>query len=231
MAANLLRRSAIDLMHPGGVDSLARIEVRPLPDDSTTPGNTARHLARRPGQTVEWGWCGRTVEVPPRGRIPLWCSSSCRHRAWESRRANRDKQAEVRVVTRTVEVEKVVTRSVGSRFPRNLAAPRSGRASLRCSRLDLPRAGSTVATCPHRSRPSAASPTSGCEPSTRVTDAPTQSTSTASRNRIDSYSIRLATSPRSTQDSHISSGTHLWHALGVLVVGTKTLSVLGVRST
>ncbi len=117
MAVTLLRRNATDLMHPGGVDSLARIEVGPMPDDRTAPENTARQLSRRPGQMVECGWCGRPVEVPARGRVPLWCSSSCRHRAWESRRANRDKQAEVRVVTRTVEVERVVARSVGVPVP------------------------------------------------------------------------------------------------------------------
>lgn len=83
-----------------------------MPDDSTAPDNTALRLPRRPGQTVECGWCGRPVEVPARGRVPLWCSSSCRHRAWESRRANRDQQGEVRVATRTVEVEKAVTRSI-----------------------------------------------------------------------------------------------------------------------
>jgi hypothetical protein len=40
---------------------------------------------RRPGQTVACGWCGRAVEEPARGRVPSWCSSSCRHRAWEFR--------------------------------------------------------------------------------------------------------------------------------------------------
>lgn len=93
-----------------------------MPDDSSTPENTARQLSRRLGQTVECGWCGRPVKVPARGRVPLWCSSSCRHRAWELRRANRDNHAEVRVVTRTVEVEKVVTRSVEVPVP---AEPRS----------------------------------------------------------------------------------------------------------
>ena len=67
---------------------------------------------RRPGQTVECCWCGRTVEVPARGRVPSWCSSSCRHRAWEARRAVREQPADVRVVTRTVEVEKPTIRTV-----------------------------------------------------------------------------------------------------------------------
>lgn len=108
----LYAEGATDLTHPGDLNSLARIEELPMPDDYTTPEHAARPLSRRPGQTVECGWCGRPVEVPARGRVPLWCSSSCRHRAWESRRANRDQQSEVRVVTRTVEVERVVIRSV-----------------------------------------------------------------------------------------------------------------------
>lgn len=66
---------------------------------------------RRPGQTVECGWCGRAVEVPARGRVPSWCSSSCRHRAWEARRADREHSHDVRVVTRTIEVEKSKVRA------------------------------------------------------------------------------------------------------------------------
>lgn len=67
---------------------------------------------RRPGQTIECGWCGRAVAVPARGRIPSWCSSSCRHRAWEARRADRKQLGEVRVVTRMIEIEKPKTRTV-----------------------------------------------------------------------------------------------------------------------
>lgn len=67
---------------------------------------------RRPGQTVECGWCGRAVEVPARGRVPSWCSSSCRHRAWEARRADREQPGDVRVVTRTIEVERPTIRTV-----------------------------------------------------------------------------------------------------------------------
>ena len=36
---------------------------------------------------VTCGWCRATVPVPSRGRVPKWCSASCRHRAWEQRRA------------------------------------------------------------------------------------------------------------------------------------------------
>ncbi len=32
-------------------------------------------------------WCGSDVVVAVRGRVPRWCGSGCRHRAWEQRRA------------------------------------------------------------------------------------------------------------------------------------------------
>ena len=82
-----------------------------MPNKNTSgdPGGPRRP---RPGPTLDGGWCGGVVEVPARGRVPSWCSSSCRHRAWEARRASREQQTEVRVVTRTVEVEKPVIRSV-----------------------------------------------------------------------------------------------------------------------
>ena len=230
MAVTLLRRNATDLMHPGGVDSLARIEVGPMPDDRTAPENTARHLSRRPGQMVECGWCGRPVEVPARGRVPL-----CALRRVATEPGSR---AGPIVTSRPKFASSLaplrwrgwwLVRS-GSRFPRNLAAPRSGRPSLRCSRLDLPRGGSTVATCPRSSPPSAASLTSGYEPSTRVTEPPTNSTSPASRplksttpnGRLGTFSWpRTWLHPhRTTPNCHISSGTHLWHPCGRHIVGT-----------
>ena len=80
--------------------------------------DTARDSGhRRPGQTVECGWCGRPVAVPARGRVPSWCSSSCRHRAWEARRASREQFSDVRVVTRIVEVEKPSIRAVEDPVP------------------------------------------------------------------------------------------------------------------
>lgn len=53
---------------------------------------------------VSPSWCRR--------RIPSWCSSKCRHRAWEARRAERESLPQVRVVTRLVEVEKTVRQTV-----------------------------------------------------------------------------------------------------------------------
>lgn len=59
---------------------------------------------RNPGQKISCGWCGAEVPVPPRGRVPKWCSSSCRHRAWEQRRAAEAGLAALEIVDRPVEV-------------------------------------------------------------------------------------------------------------------------------
>ena len=64
---------------------------------------------RRPGQTLAGGWCGSSILLPARGRTPKWCSSSCRHRAWELTRAAASGHAAVQVVDRVVEVDRVVT--------------------------------------------------------------------------------------------------------------------------
>ncbi len=91
-------------------------------------GGRAPTAPRKPGQTIQCGWCGTKVPVPPRGRVPKWCSSSCRHRAWEQRRAADAGLAAVEVVDRVVEVvrvEKVVEeRRVQVAVPRT---PRSAR--------------------------------------------------------------------------------------------------------
>lgn len=72
------------------------------------PRRTGKRIARRPGQTLVCGWCGSPVVVPARGRVPKWCSSSCRHRAWELTRAAASGRAAVEVVDRVVEVDKPV---------------------------------------------------------------------------------------------------------------------------
>jgi len=66
------------------------------------------------------------VRIPARGRIPKWCSSSCRHRAWEQRRAAAAGLAAVEVVeVEVVRVEKVVEeRRVGVPV---VQSPRSAR--------------------------------------------------------------------------------------------------------
>src|SRR5659263_523905 len=70
---------------------------------------TPRRTARRPGQTLACGWCGSSILLPARGRVPKWCSSSCRHRAWELTRAAASGRAAVQVVDRAVEVERLVS--------------------------------------------------------------------------------------------------------------------------
>jgi hypothetical protein len=64
---------------------------------------------RRPGQTLACGWCGSAILLPARGRTPKWCSSSCRHRAWELTRAAASGYAAVQVVDWVVEVDRLVT--------------------------------------------------------------------------------------------------------------------------
>lgn len=61
---------------------------------------------RAPGQIVVCAWCGTTFMLAATGRIPKWCSRSCRQRAWEQRRATESGLAAVEVVVRIVEVEK-----------------------------------------------------------------------------------------------------------------------------
>ena len=49
------------------------------------------------------------MNVFPVGRVPTWCSNSCRHRAWEQRRAAASGLASREPVERLVEVEVPVT--------------------------------------------------------------------------------------------------------------------------
>ncbi|WP_156996730.1 hypothetical protein [Knoellia aerolata] len=77
---------------------------------SATPATTrARPAPRVPGQVVECGWCGAEVAVPARGRVPKWCSGTCRHRAWEQARAAASGRAAVTVVDRVVETVRTET--------------------------------------------------------------------------------------------------------------------------
>lgn len=84
----------------------------------TTPAKTApgvpapKRPARRPQQSVTCGWCGTVVTVPARGRVPKWCSSSCRHRAWELSRAAASGRAAIQIVDRVIEVDTPVTQLV-----------------------------------------------------------------------------------------------------------------------
>jgi hypothetical protein len=50
------------------------------------------------------GWCGGPITPRSRGPIPKWCSATCRHRAWEQRRAATSSRTAVQVVERRVEI-------------------------------------------------------------------------------------------------------------------------------
>lgn len=69
----------------------------------------ARKPPRAPGQVLECGWCGGPVIVQVRGRMPKWCSATCRSRASERRRAAADGLAAVKFVERDIERVKTVT--------------------------------------------------------------------------------------------------------------------------
>ena len=67
---------------------------------------TGRTRTVRPA-AVTCSWCGAEVDVPVKGRVPKWCGTSCRHRAWEQRRAAESGRSAVDVIERIV--ERVVT--------------------------------------------------------------------------------------------------------------------------
>ena len=69
-------------------------------DPSKAPSPIASH--RLPGQVVECGWCGKSVPVPSRGRVPKWCSATCRNKGWQANHA--PSQGPVRVVQQRVQV-------------------------------------------------------------------------------------------------------------------------------
>ena len=68
-----------------------------LPEDESSY-ETRRSAARR------CGWCGGFIDVKATGRIPKWCSATCRQRAWEQRRAAASGRCAVEVVQRVVRV-------------------------------------------------------------------------------------------------------------------------------
>lgn len=80
---------------------------------------------RIPGQMVRCGWCDAHVQVPSRGRVPKWCSPTCRHRAWEQKRAAESGRSAVEVVQQPVAhvLTRIEEREV--RVP-DQNAPRSG---------------------------------------------------------------------------------------------------------
>ena len=63
------------------------------------PAEPPRRLAAR-----TCGWCQGPITVKATGRLPKWCSASCRQRAWEQSRAAASGLAAVRVVERRIEI-------------------------------------------------------------------------------------------------------------------------------
>jgi hypothetical protein len=78
-------------------------------DTNPAANDAPQRSPRRPGRSLACGWCGSPILLPARGRTPKWCSSSCRHRAWELTRAAASGRAAVQVVDRVVEVDRLVT--------------------------------------------------------------------------------------------------------------------------
>ena len=71
---------------------------------------------RRP-DVVVCAWCRSEVAVPPRGRVPQWCGTACRHRAWEQRRAAASGRSATEIVERIVTVEIPVIRTERVQLP------------------------------------------------------------------------------------------------------------------
>jgi len=71
--------------------------------EAVTDLGMSESVRRRRAATV-CGWCGGPIEVKATGRIPKWCSASCRQRAWEQSRAATSGCCAVEVVERRVEI-------------------------------------------------------------------------------------------------------------------------------
>jgi hypothetical protein len=80
-----------------GTTTADRAGAAPTPQEGTeTP---PRRLAAR-----TCGWCAGPIAIKATGRLPKWCSPSCRQRAWEQSRAAASGLAAVRVIERRVEI-------------------------------------------------------------------------------------------------------------------------------
>ena len=65
-------------------------------DAVPTPASTRREAA------TTCAWCRGPINVQRVGRIPKWCSQTCRQRAWEQRRAAASGRSAVTVVERVI---------------------------------------------------------------------------------------------------------------------------------
>jgi hypothetical protein len=68
------------------------------------PQPQSPHYPTRRSAAERCGWCQGAIDIKSIGRIPKWCSASCRQRAWEQRRAAASGRCAVEVVERVVHV-------------------------------------------------------------------------------------------------------------------------------
>src|SRR3954452_3263174 len=72
------------------------------PDAGSRPTESAAQLRRSAESTC--GWCGGPITLKATGRLPKWCSSSCRQRPWEQSRAAASGRSAVQIVERRVKI-------------------------------------------------------------------------------------------------------------------------------
>lgn len=112
---------------------------------ASAEGAPSRPVTRREA-AARCGWCGGPIEIKSVGRIPKWCSASCRQRAWEQRRAAASGRAAVEVVERVVHMP--VERIRSPRHGEWLATLQELAAQLESGRIyarELPELGGALA--------------------------------------------------------------------------------------
>ena len=108
-----------------------RRAARSTPSAMADEDLTDAQRRRRAASTC--AWCGGAIDVKATGRLPKWCSPSCRQRAWEQTRAAASGRSAVEVVERRVEVAAAAPRASHDRP----AARRDWPAELRRLAHDL----------------------------------------------------------------------------------------------
>ena len=98
--------------------AVAERDGTPLPKPKGPPAPPAARRLRP--AVLACGWCEQPIAVKPAGRIPSWCSTACRHRAWEQNRAANSGLSAVRVVERIVEVQRPAPTLRAPKVPRLL---------------------------------------------------------------------------------------------------------------
>jgi hypothetical protein len=96
-------RARADAAEQRVAKAVARRDGTPIPEPKVAPATPA---ARRLRPTeLACGWCAQPIAVKATGRIPRWCSTACRHRAWEQNRAAASGRSGIQIIERIVEVE------------------------------------------------------------------------------------------------------------------------------